>query len=268
MSAAASVHKLPLKISTDDKAKLVLPPVPPHHDRQRLAEWLTVAFALDAQHPIIDGARQGVDGPEGQVELKRLDARSIRFEPASRINQPNKLIETLSWSTLPTDGALLAYKAEHCRQIAHVTRMLCGLSGLVTATDEAASIVGSYLNIADPIEGRTTHGTGRQRFEAAQALQRDPDEHTGILVGPHRYLIDADTGELVIRVADLGTAARRFVGGSLARGWLDARMAAMGWSRVRIDGHALPGRAGRHGPHARTDVYRGHLPHERGWVTT
>ena len=64
----------------------------------------------------------------------------------------------------------------------------------------------------------------------------------------------------MIRVSDLRIAARLYTGGSLARGRLDARMDELGWERVRLDGHALEGRAGRAGPHARADVYRGHLP--------
>jgi hypothetical protein len=35
---------------------------------------------------------------------------------------------------------------------------------------------------------------------------------------------------------------------------------ALGWTRVRLDGRKQPGRRGLAGPHARIDVYRGHLP--------
>ena len=75
-----------------------------------------------------------------------------------------------------------------------------------------------------------------------------------------RYLVDANTGELVIRVGDLQAAARSHIGSSLPRGWLDARMRALGWERRALDGHAVDGRAGRIGPHARTFVYCGHIP--------
>ncbi len=34
----------------------------------------------------------------------------------------------------------------------------------------------------------------------------------------------------------------------------------LGWTRARLAGYAQPGRAGRAGPHARCDAYRGHLP--------
>jgi hypothetical protein len=64
----------------------------------------------------------------------------------------------------------------------------------------------------------------------------------------------------VLRVSDLATAARRQLG-SLPRGWLDARMRGIGWQRVELRGFGLPGRQGRRqGPHARVNVYRGHLP--------
>ena len=55
---------------------------------------------------------------------------------------------------------------------------------------------------------------------------------------------------------------RRQVGSGLARGWLDARMQNLGWARVRLDGHARPGRDRVGNPHARTHVYRGLLPHD------
>jgi hypothetical protein len=84
------------------------------------------------------------------------------------------------------------------------------------------------------------------------ALRRAVDEQTGRAIGPARYLIDANTGEYVIAVSDLNEAARRHVGSSIPRGWLPGRMDAMGWRRVTLDGHALPGRDGRSGA-TRTD---------------
>lgn len=79
---------------------------------------------------------------------------------------------------------------------------------------------------------------------------------SGHPIKPARYLVDANTGELVIRVGDLQAAARAHIGSSLPRGWLDARMQALGWDRRGLDGHA-----GRQGRHARTLIYRGHVPH-------
>ena len=98
----------------------------------------------------------------------------------------------------------------------------------------------------------TTYGTAAQRYEAATALRPD--------LGGKRYFQDKNTGEYVIRVSDLQKMAREVYGGSIERGWLDARMEALGWERRTLDGHARPGTAGRHGPHAKVSVYRGHLP--------
>ena len=44
---------------------------------------------LDPEHPITGGARQGLAGPEGHVELCRAGAPPIRFEPAARIGHLN-----------------------------------------------------------------------------------------------------------------------------------------------------------------------------------
>jgi hypothetical protein len=71
-------------------------------------------------------------GDEGHVVLYRAGAEPIRFEPAKKINNPMRLVETLSWQTLPTDRVVLAYKAVHCQRIAHVVRMLCGVSEQMT----------------------------------------------------------------------------------------------------------------------------------------
>ena len=139
-------------------------------------------------------------------------------------------------------------------------RLFCGASVEVTEAQETAGIIGTYLSGAVPAEGHTTYGTSAQRYEAAVALQRALDDTTGRPIGPARYLIDQNTGELVIRVGDLQVAARSHIGSSLPRGWLDARMQALGWDRRGLDGHADDGRAGRHSAHARTSIYRGHVP--------
>jgi hypothetical protein len=61
----------------------------------------------------------------------------------------------------------------------------------------------------------------------------------------------------VIAVSDLAEAARRHTGSGLTRGWLEARMDALGWKRITLDGHLESGRDGRKGPHARICAYRG-----------
>src|ERR1700761_4262779 len=80
----------------DDKGKLLLPETPEHHDQVGLCSWLTAVFNLDTQHPIAGGVREGLRGPDGHVVLRRIEAPPIRFEPAARINNPTRLIETLS----------------------------------------------------------------------------------------------------------------------------------------------------------------------------
>jgi hypothetical protein len=243
----------------DAKGALLLPEVADRDDLAGHCAWLTATFNLDGQHPITGGCRQGLAGPEGHVVLSRAEAPEIRFEPATRINTPAKLVEALSWQMTARDGAIHALKAEHCRQIAHVVRMLCAASGMTTAKQEAEGIIGTFLHSATAVEDHTTYGTPAQRYEAAVALRRDCDDVTGRPVGPPRYLIDANTGELVIGAADLQDAARRHTGSSLARGWLDARIEAAGWGRVTLQGYGLPGRSGRTGPHARITAYRGIL---------
>jgi len=244
----------------DTKAKLTLPVTPAPDDRAGQCAWLTAVFALDPSHPVTGGAREGLRGAAGHVVLNRAGAPPLRFEPASRINQPQRLIEDLSWQMLPSDSAVPALKGEHCRAIAHVVRMLTDAAQVVTDAQETAGIVGAFLSVAEPVESLTVYGTTAQRYEAAKALQRDLDSLSGRLIGAPKFLIDSNTGELVIRASDLADAGRRHVGSSLARGWLDARMDNLGWTRGRLAGYAEPGRAGRASPHARCDVYRGHLP--------
>jgi len=244
----------------DAKGNLKLPPTPDLQDVAGQCAWLTAVFALDREHPITSGERQGVFGPEGHVELRRAGARSIRFEPASRINTPLKLIETLAWAVLHTDSAVPAFKGAHCAQIAYVVRMLCGAVEALTDGQEAAAIVATFLSGAVEVEHDvTTYGNSAQRYEAAISLRREIDQASGRPIGQVRYARDANTGELLIAVADLADAARRHAGSSLPHGWLDARMAALRWQRIMLQGYALPGRDGRKGPHARIGAYRGIL---------
>ena len=243
-----------------DAKGLKLPPAPELQDVAGQCAWLSAVFALDPEHPIVSGERQGVFGPEGHVELRRAGARSIRFEPASTINTPMKLVEVLTWRGEATDGAVPALKGAHCREIAHVIRMLCGAVETLSDEQEAAGIVGTFMQTAVPLDlDVTTYGTTGERYEAAVALRRETDQVTGRPIGPPRYGYDSNTIEMLVTVGDLADAARRHTGASLPRGWLDARMAALGWQRVTLEGRALPGRAGRNGPHARINVYRGHL---------
>jgi hypothetical protein len=271
-AAVASLHALnggaPVRhvvyevTSTDTKPpKLVLPDVPAHDDPVALCEWTTCVLRLDPRHPVRGAVHQGLRGPEGHVEIQRVAAPAIRFEPATSINTARRMLPALAWQLQPTDGEPYGFKDEHARRIAHVLRLLCGASTEVTEEQETAGIIGAYLSAGVAVEGHTTYGTSAQRYEAAVALQRPLDDMSGHPIGPARYLVDANTGEIVIRVGDLQAAARAHIGSSLPRGWLDARVQALGWDRRGLDGHALDGRAGRQGPHARTFIYRGLLPH-------
>ena len=79
----------------------------------------------------------------------RATLPTARFEPISRINNANRLNETLAWSMLPTDGQGHSFKAAHCPQIAYVVRKLCGLSQSVTATEEALVGIRRTLLLAE-----------------------------------------------------------------------------------------------------------------------
>ena len=251
-----------------------LPPLPDSDDTPALCVWLTSAFALDASRPIVGGRWLGVRGPDGHVELRRGGARPIRFEPVRHVNSPMRLIESLSWFRERGDGLLPAYRSSHCRQIAHAIATVCDAAAADDAEAEAHAIVAAYTAAAEPVEGLTTYGTAQQRYEAALGLRRSGDEMTGRAVGPARYLIDAGTGqridadtgelldvgadpEVVLPVGELADTARRVIGSSLPRGWLDARLAAIGFERIILEGWAEPGRAGRRGSHARIHAYRG-----------
>jgi phage portal protein BeeE len=72
----------------------------------------------------------------------------------------------------------------------------------------------------------------------------------------------------IIAHSDLAGAARRYTGGSIPNGWVEARIAALGWTRAILEGRAQPGREGRKEPHARLVTYRGFLIDADGAVTT
>lgn len=249
---------------TDDRTpKLVLPDVPAHDDMPGLLAWLSAVFQLDPQHPATGAVLQGLRGPDAHVELRRANTRPIRFEPISLVYQSNRFRPALRTHLLPTDGKPYGFKGEHCDTIAHVLLLACGACTAPAAEQEAAAIVGTFIGYAEAVNGYTTYGTTAQRYEAASELvsiDRLP-----------RYLIDANTGEHVIRVSDLQEAGRKHMGSALAHGWLDGRMEALGWARVPLDGHQTAGRTGRTGPHQRCLIYRGILPTDpepKGTVTT
>lgn len=232
--------------------RLVLPDVPAHDDLAGLLTWLTEAFALNAARPIIRAERFGRDGPDGLAVLTRAGAKPINFEPIKVVTAPAKLIEALAFRIEPTDGAVPAFKAEHCRQISYVLRMACGATSAMTDVQETAGLVGWFLGQAQLVEGFTTYGTRAERYEALEQLQSD--------VFVKQYLRDSLTGGYVIRVGDLSDAARRYLGSTIPHGWLDGRMSDLGWDRAALSAFGVSGREGRRSRHLHFDVYRGLLP--------
>ncbi len=102
-------------VTFDDGGKMILPDVPVYNDRHGLCAWLTAVFALDGRYPIIGGAREGLRGAAGHADLATW-VRAIRFEPVSRINARERVVEDLAWQTIGTDAAVPAFKAEHARR--------------------------------------------------------------------------------------------------------------------------------------------------------
>ena len=245
---------------TDDKTpKLILPDIPKYDDYAALAAWTTSVLRLDTNHPVTSATHHGITGQDGHVELRRHNAFSLQFEPAAVISTARRLLPVLSWQLLPTDDEPYGFKDDHCRRIAHVIHRLCGAAKAPTQMQETTSIIGAYLQIAEPVTGYTLHGTVPQRYEAAIAMRAKSDGNGNMQWG-QKYLVDSVTGELAIRVSDLLPVARQHTGGTVAHGWLDGRISTIGWQRRMLDGRAEPGREGRSSPHVRFDVYVGSWP--------
>lgn len=240
--------------------KLKLPRLPDLGDITGLCGWLTAVFGLDPLHPVVGARHRGVRGPDGIVEVRRADADTIRFDPASALTKGRTITDTLSWHALPTDAEPHGFTNDHATHILRAVRVLCGSAEGLSIEQQMAGIIGTFQFGAVAVTGQSTYGETVRRYEAVIALQRQLDGVTGRPIGPPRYLVDDDTGELVIRVSDLAAAARAHTGSSLRRGWLDGQMDAIGWERVKLDGRSVPGRDGRMEPHLRCDVYRGHPP--------
>lgn len=265
----AQLRQAKFKCTFDDKGKLIdLPtPIPAHDDGPGQRAWMTAAWPLHPAHPVTRAQQLGVSGPNGHLVVSRRDARAIRFEPITRLNTPTKLIETLSSYLLGIDGRVPAYTGNHCGVISWVLRMLAEHDEVVSENEEMLTIVGTYLQDAEAIEGHTTYDmTREQRWAAAAALRRDVDPNTGKWYGPPHYLIDSETIELVIGLRDLEAAARS-VRTSVPHGWVTGRMQSLGWKRIVLDAHEMSGRTGRRGPHRRPVAFRGGLPDDET-VTT
>ena len=250
--------------------KPVLPELPPRGNHGERLAWLTAVLALDRAHPLIGGRHLGAGGATGVVELARYDAPLLTFDPASVIGNGPKLIDALTWQLIDSDGDPFPWSNTQAQRIARMVRRVCKsdpTDPVRTMADDAAAAVVTLTHTAELREGCTTYGGSGERYEAVRALAPVTDDHERVL--RPSYLIDRDTGEIVVRVGDLAHVAHRLVG-SLRRGWLDGAMRALGWRRFTLQGYAIAGREGRHrGPHARCQVYRGHLPDDdEGAVNT
>jgi hypothetical protein len=165
-----------LEVMFDPKGKLLLPETPASDDTGGLCKWLTCVFNLDHTHPVTQGTRLGVRGPDGQAVLDRRDAPSLRFEPVRVLNNPTRLIEALSWQKLTSDSTIHGLKADHCRLISHVVVMLCGAHQGLTEAQETEGILGDLVQAGIAVDDHTTYGHGGQSYEAAVALRRELDK--------------------------------------------------------------------------------------------
>lgn len=258
----------PVTIATDDKGKPQLPEVPRVDDRAAQATWLTAALRLGPQHPITSGQHLGELGGGGIVRLKRYDAPDLRFDPASLIGKQDALHEALVWQRAEFDEKPIAWQKKDAQTIAWVVSCLCRRSSEAATRHSADVVVTTLIATGQRVDGCTTYGTSAQRYEAGASIVPEIDQYGRIV--RRRYLVDEETGEYAVRVSDAAHVARQ-LHGALRRGWLDGVFEEYGWQRITLEGHALPGRDGRRGPHHRSDVYRGRLPEaidDEGSVTT
>src|SRR5262245_10278739 len=77
-------------VERDRKDKPVLPSPPDADDPAGQCAFLTAVLNLDRAHPITAGEHQGLEGGDGHIQLTRLDAPPLRFEPASRMSNAAK----------------------------------------------------------------------------------------------------------------------------------------------------------------------------------
>jgi hypothetical protein len=218
-------------------------------------------LALNPAMPVTGVVHEGPRGGDGHLHLSRSGARPLRFEPADLILNPRRLKAKMQFQRDVTDPPQYGYTEAHCSAIADVCNKAAGASAEPDINADTDAIVGTFTARAQRIEGLTTYGTTVDRYRAMDALRPPPGERDYDRAhGPLRYLKDANTGDLVIRVSDLLSVARDHRGGSIEHGWLDARMQHLGWERARLRGYAEAGRAGRTGPMLRCDVYRGIEP--------
>jgi hypothetical protein len=251
-SSGPVAYELEWRVSEKGKCEIVLPPLPDPGEVAGLRAWLTAVFGLNPAQPIIRGWRTGTLADGGAV-LERRGAPELWFTPFSRLCAPNKLLESLNACMAPEDGVAPPLKGEHCPLIAAAVRRLCETGAVQTMRELAQDAIRLAIQDAEAVHGLTTYGlTSAQRFEVATALSRKP-------TGWPRYLVDSNTGEFVVRASDVTHAVRALKGTGLRHGEVVDLMGAVGWAKIDIDGHQLPGREGRRGPHAIVSAWRGHL---------
>jgi len=234
--------------------KPVLPPDPAFDDPIEQCRWLTSVLRLDYEHRIVGGDWYGPPSGNGVVVLHRLGADDLRFDPASTVTDPRRLAAELAWQLLDTDDRPYPWTAPQAIGIARVVRLLTGGARQWSIKQEAMSVVLVLLEASEQVEGHP-RGSGLERYECAVLLR--PTEDAAGRPVKTRYLVDTDSGDIVVRVSDLTAAARRLMS-TAPRGWLDGRMDALGWRRWTLQGHGFATGSER-GPHARCDVYVGRL---------
>jgi hypothetical protein len=242
------------------KKPYILADLPQRDDRAGLCEWLTLNLGLDPEHPITNGCRFGTHDHDGIALLYRRNAPELRFTPITRLSTPARLTETLIGCLTSTDGVIPPFTNDHIAYITSAVRWLCEITDEQSHVERFNAITGTFLAGAEPIEEKLTtyNTTSPQRYELADKLRPQRDEHNRPL--PPRYLVDRNSGELIIGVGDLQTAARAAEGTSLRRGELDTLLVERGWKRITIEGRGHPGRPQARGPHLRLYAYRGLLP--------
>ena len=263
--AAREQHRARYAVTYDSRKppKPVLPESPSRDDVADQADWLTAVLNLDWDHKITRGRHSGLEGGRGHVQLDRISAKPLRFKPASRITNGQHLNDDLVWQLVRSDGELHPWSNQQATKIAQVVGWFCESTALITAEQETAQIIRTYLDASDEVVGCRTYGTTAQRYDAAVALRSYVDDQGRVHT---RYLTD-DGGpsgpEIVVRVSDLARTARAVLGSSIAHGWLDAQIEEFGsftWERVELQGQSAAGRAGKaRGRHTSVDVYRGPL---------
>jgi hypothetical protein len=237
--------------AVDKKGKPLLAALPDGQDREGLLAWLGATLRFAADHPATGVLRTGNSGGAARLEVQRKAAPSVVFEPAATVDVPGRLATALAWSSTVGDGVAPTLSPPQCQMVGWCLRALCDLAATTTADEEAHGVIADLLGAAELVEGHTILGDAQQRYAAVLALRGSSEaRYDRPEWDPGRVLVDRETGLVVARLSDLQSAARRVHGGAVPRGFVEGRLAAIGWRRVVLEGHKAPGRAGRAGPRA------------------